>query len=335
MKATKAEGLGVEEAGRGGDFENDECGMTNVEWAGGSWFLVFSWEVFRIGRGGVRGSHEDEGWVDSRRQMGAYRQVRCRVINSNRRVPRTHDSSPLPPHVMEPSILQTVGQVAGIGGLAIGVFLVLFKEVIRKNIFPQLGRRQAHGLIQLFMILTFVVALAGLGAWLLAQKGSGAEPAPPPPSVTIEFPTSGDKSVACELSGQGGAVRVRGTSRGLAGRDEHRLLMLVDAPSPGPTRVVQLGRNGIDDNGKVSGDGSWAGTAQVGRPGAGPEPEQEVSIHVYALTKKVYEAVMQEARHMPGAAGYSLPPDRELQEVAKDSAIAFSIETKLPANPTP
>ena len=40
---------------------------------------------------------------------------------------------------MEIQLLQAVGKIAGIGGLALGVFVLLFEEVIRKNIFPMLS----------------------------------------------------------------------------------------------------------------------------------------------------------------------------------------------------
>ena len=35
---------------------------------------------------------------------------------------------------MDTELLKVVGQVAGIGGLALGVFLLLFREIIRKKI---------------------------------------------------------------------------------------------------------------------------------------------------------------------------------------------------------
>jgi len=66
---------------------------------------------------------------------------------------------------MEDHILQAVGKVAGIGGIALGVFLLLFKEVIRKNIFPSLSNDEAYRLIRQFMYLTFGIALVGIAAW--------------------------------------------------------------------------------------------------------------------------------------------------------------------------
>ncbi len=66
---------------------------------------------------------------------------------------------------MEVELLQALGKIAGIGGLALGVFVLLFQEVIRKNIFPMLSDDHAYGLIRQLMFLTFAVAVCGIGAW--------------------------------------------------------------------------------------------------------------------------------------------------------------------------
>lgn len=66
---------------------------------------------------------------------------------------------------MEIQLLQAVGKIAGIGGLALGVFVLLFDEVIRKNIFPMLSDDHASGLIRQFMYLTFGIAVVGIAAW--------------------------------------------------------------------------------------------------------------------------------------------------------------------------
>src|SRR5262245_61502612 len=68
------------------------------------------------------------------------------------------------------SILKIVGQVAGIGGIALGVFLLIFREVVRRNIFPNLAQIQAYRIIRLIVILTFCIAALGIGAWAYVQK---------------------------------------------------------------------------------------------------------------------------------------------------------------------
>lgn len=78
---------------------------------------------------------------------------------------------------MDVELLKTVGQVAGIGGLALGVFLLLFRDIIRKRIFPQLTRTQAFRLLLILSVLIWSVALAGIGAWVWTEtrvsKASG------------------------------------------------------------------------------------------------------------------------------------------------------------------
>jgi len=67
---------------------------------------------------------------------------------------------------MDAEILKIVGQVAGIGGIALGVLLLIFRDVIRKKIFPMLTKEQAYKLLRLILVLVWIVALAGIGAWV-------------------------------------------------------------------------------------------------------------------------------------------------------------------------
>lgn len=69
-------------------------------------------------------------------------------------------------------LLLKVGQIAGIGGISLGILLLLFRDVIRKNIFPMLGQAQAYHLIKLVVILTFSISALGLGAWVYVQTRS-------------------------------------------------------------------------------------------------------------------------------------------------------------------
>lgn len=71
---------------------------------------------------------------------------------------------------MSSDILQTVGQVAGIGGLAIGALLLVFRDVIRKNVFPTLKKDHAYGLLRLIVVLTFTIAALGIGAWVYTEQ---------------------------------------------------------------------------------------------------------------------------------------------------------------------
>jgi len=67
---------------------------------------------------------------------------------------------------IDTEILKAAGQIAGIGGLAIGAFIILFREVIRKNVFPNLSRSDAYRLLRLIVILVWSIALVGIAAWV-------------------------------------------------------------------------------------------------------------------------------------------------------------------------
>ncbi|GLR44025.1 hypothetical protein [Mesorhizobium amorphae] len=73
---------------------------------------------------------------------------------------------------MDAAVLQAVGQVAGIGGLALGVFLLLFREIIRKKIFPMLPPAQAYRLLRLITGAVWSIALAGIAAWVYTSQAS-------------------------------------------------------------------------------------------------------------------------------------------------------------------
>ncbi len=80
---------------------------------------------------------------------------------------------------MELDILKIAGQIAGIGGLALGVFLILYREVIRKSIFPNLTKKQGFQLLVLIVILVWSIAVIGIGAWVyVTTKTSKSEPGP-------------------------------------------------------------------------------------------------------------------------------------------------------------
>lgn len=73
---------------------------------------------------------------------------------------------------MDAELLKTLGQIAGIGGLALGIFLILFRELIRKTIFPKLKKDDAYRLLRLIAILICTVALAGIAAWIIVENHS-------------------------------------------------------------------------------------------------------------------------------------------------------------------
>jgi uncharacterized membrane protein (DUF485 family) len=83
---------------------------------------------------------------------------------------------------MENNILSSLGKAAGLGGIALGVFLLLFQGVLRTQFLPQagLGSAQAFAVILSLMILTFGVAGIGVIAWLISRTIGSKTPVPGP-----------------------------------------------------------------------------------------------------------------------------------------------------------
>ena len=73
---------------------------------------------------------------------------------------------------MDIEILKTFGQIAGIGGLALVTFLILFRDVIRKKIFPTLKKDDAYRLLRLIVILISIITVIGIGAWVWSENNS-------------------------------------------------------------------------------------------------------------------------------------------------------------------
>lgn len=67
---------------------------------------------------------------------------------------------------MTTDVLEQLGIITGIGGVALGVFLLLFREVIRKNIFPTLTKKQSFIIIQTFMLFVWLVGIIGIASYV-------------------------------------------------------------------------------------------------------------------------------------------------------------------------
>lgn len=63
---------------------------------------------------------------------------------------------------MELEGLQKIATVAGIGGLSLGTLMLIFRQIIRKNIFPKLTKRQSFNILVLIITLSFAIAVIGL-----------------------------------------------------------------------------------------------------------------------------------------------------------------------------
>ncbi len=63
--------------------------------------------------------------------------------------------------------LKAVGQTAGLAGIAIALATFVFRDIIRRNIFPNLTRMQGYRLLRLIVVLSSVLAALGIAAWVL------------------------------------------------------------------------------------------------------------------------------------------------------------------------
>lgn len=73
-------------------------------------------------------------------------------------------------------IMKIFGQVAGIGGLSLGVFLILYRDIIRKNIFPRLPAQEAYKLLRLITGAVWSLAIIGIAAWVYTSTPARSMP---------------------------------------------------------------------------------------------------------------------------------------------------------------
>ena len=131
---------------------------------------------------------------------------------------------------MEGKILRSLGKVAGLGGIALGVFLLIFQGVLQKQFLPQAGlaSAQAFAIILSLMILTFGVAGIGVIAWLVGRTVG--------PKVSV--PTSAMATLATLI------VLVLGAAVYVGAQAK---------PKSEPSHKVEAGTGGVAVGGNVTG----------------------------------------------------------------------------------
>jgi tetratricopeptide (TPR) repeat protein len=71
---------------------------------------------------------------------------------------------------MEANFFKTLGQIAGIGGISLGVLLFILRGIIRKKIFPKFkNEKLAYRLLRLIVIVVWSVAIIGIAAWVITS----------------------------------------------------------------------------------------------------------------------------------------------------------------------
>jgi hypothetical protein len=67
---------------------------------------------------------------------------------------------------MDAGTFKTLGETAGLAGLAVGLILLLSREIVRKNVFPALSKRDAYRLLRAIAVLSWSVAIVGIASWV-------------------------------------------------------------------------------------------------------------------------------------------------------------------------
>jgi hypothetical protein len=87
------------------------------------------------------------------------------------------------------AVISAAAPYAGLGGIAVGAVIWLFRGVISQNIFPQLTKDQAYRLIRLLVILAFALGVLGIGGWIYTQPPAvraSTAPLSVPPLPTVK-----------------------------------------------------------------------------------------------------------------------------------------------------
>jgi hypothetical protein len=74
---------------------------------------------------------------------------------------------------VKPRIRQIMGAVAGIGGLALGVLLYVFRDIIRKLVLKNLKRDHAFQILNRIVVLVAIVTIVGIIAWVVSLWAPG------------------------------------------------------------------------------------------------------------------------------------------------------------------
>ena len=91
---------------------------------------------------------------------------------------------------MDAQIFRILGGIAGLAGLAVGMILLLYREIVRKNIFPTLTRTDSYRLLRMVAILSWSVAIFGILGWVwstatLHRSEQGSERTALPPELPV------------------------------------------------------------------------------------------------------------------------------------------------------
>lgn len=87
---------------------------------------------------------------------------------------------------MNSGLLRGLGKIAGLAGISVGAFLLIFQSVLKQKILPQTGLTSSQGyhVILALMVLTFGIAAVGVISWIVGL-GRGPQKPVTLPAVII------------------------------------------------------------------------------------------------------------------------------------------------------
>jgi hypothetical protein len=73
------------------------------------------------------------------------------------------------------TIVAKLGQIAGLGGMALGVLLVVYRNTLEKDFLPKggLNSNQAYNIMFAVLLFTFGIASVGILAWIIGKAATG------------------------------------------------------------------------------------------------------------------------------------------------------------------
>jgi hypothetical protein len=115
------------------------------------------------------------------------------------------------PSALDVGVLRLFGQIAGLAGIAVGVFLYVARDFIAKNIFPRLTKQQSTRVILVITFMAGTVALAGIGSWtyvaIHSPKAPDGQGDPPAVAVSIRINVINPAKAPFDVSVEGSVSR--------------------------------------------------------------------------------------------------------------------------------
>jgi hypothetical protein len=72
------------------------------------------------------------------------------------------------------SVLTSLGQIAGLGGIAVGMVVLIYRDVLRNRLLARLSASQSFQILTLIIVLAWGIGVAGVVGWLAAPTSRGS-----------------------------------------------------------------------------------------------------------------------------------------------------------------